>query len=61
MGSVAPPTDLELPTDYLGLRTPSTRENVENLVTTHETAEASQLLVKVRLVKNTGRGTRKTG
>ena len=33
----------------------------KNLVTTHETAEASQVLVKVGLVKKTGSGTRNDG
>ena len=46
---------------YQGLATLSTVEHVENLVTAHKTAETSQLLVKVRLVKMTGPGTRNDG
>ena len=41
--------------------TRSTAGHVENLVTMHEIAEATQLLVKVRLVKKSGRGTRLSG
>ena len=44
--------DLEVPRVYVGLRTLSTAGHAESLGTMHEVAEASQLLVKVRLVKD---------
>ena len=44
-----------------GFRTLSTVGSAENLVSTHQTAEASYLLVEVRLVKMIGSGTCNNG